>query len=240
MPTPHARWAHLYDHAYHHSFGAQYRALSEQTLNLVRTLGSPPCSVIDFGAGTGRIAVPLARAGYAVTAVDPCAEMLAVLRAKAADARVAIDVHEARMEDFEDARRFDVALCVFTTVLYLLDESSLRRGLRAFAASLRPGGRLLFDVPSRLAFQGFRIATADCVRSVDVAPIDDDRYTYTEDLRCRIDGVWQACTESFPIRYWPVETVLDVLSEAGVACDGPIDAFAGTGSDYFTGRRLAR
>jgi 2-polyprenyl-3-methyl-5-hydroxy-6-metoxy-1,4-benzoquinol methylase len=35
----------------------------------------PGGSIVDFGAGTGRLAIPLARAGYRVTAVEPSSAM---------------------------------------------------------------------------------------------------------------------------------------------------------------------
>ena len=40
--------------------------------------------LLDVAAGPGRVAVPLAAAGYRVVAVDRSSEMLRVLRAKAA------------------------------------------------------------------------------------------------------------------------------------------------------------
>jgi SAM-dependent methyltransferase len=52
----------------------------------------PGDAVMDLGAGPGLLAIPLARAGMAVTAVDPEPEMLAALGASAAEARVALDI----------------------------------------------------------------------------------------------------------------------------------------------------
>jgi ubiquinone/menaquinone biosynthesis C-methylase UbiE len=67
--------------------------------------------VLDVGAGTGRAALLLARAGARVTAVDASEQMLAVARQRAADERVAMTfaVGDAHALDFED-RAFDVAV----------------------------------------------------------------------------------------------------------------------------------
>nr|MDQ6915231.1 class I SAM-dependent methyltransferase [Actinomycetota bacterium] len=66
--------------------------------------------VLEIGAGTGRVALDLARRGYDVVALDRDAELLAALeaRAHAADLDVATLCADARA--FEVDRSF--ALCV--------------------------------------------------------------------------------------------------------------------------------
>ncbi|MGH6876128.1 MAG: class I SAM-dependent methyltransferase [Rhizomicrobium sp.] len=48
--------------------------------------------VMDLGAGPGLLAIPFAKAGMAVTAVDPEPDMLAELRRAAAEAQVSVDI----------------------------------------------------------------------------------------------------------------------------------------------------
>ena len=66
--------------------------------------------VLDVGAGTGRVALQMARGGAVVTAVDASTEMLAVARRRAAAEGVAIRfvVGDAHALEFPD-RSFDVA-----------------------------------------------------------------------------------------------------------------------------------
>lgn len=52
----------------------------------------PGDSVLDLGAGPGLLAIPFARMGMQVTAVDPEPDMLDELRNVAAEARTAIDI----------------------------------------------------------------------------------------------------------------------------------------------------
>jgi SAM-dependent methyltransferase len=54
----------------------------------------PGDSVMDLGCGPGLLAIPFARAGMKVTAIDPEPEMLAQARAAAEAAEVAIDVRQ--------------------------------------------------------------------------------------------------------------------------------------------------
>ena len=190
MPIPHATWAHCYDFAYENSHGQLYQSLTELTVETIRELREPPCSVVDFGAGTGRLAIPLAACGYAVTAVEPCQEMMDVLLSKARTANAQIQSRVERMQDFNGQGQFDIALCVFTTVLYLLDETSLRQGLTKLAESLTKRGRLLIDIPSRHAFQSYRRKTPVLERNVTVSLLGGDVYTYQEEIRCLMDGAW--------------------------------------------------
>jgi SAM-dependent methyltransferase len=64
--------------------------------------GSPQASILDLGAGTGRIADPLAAMGHPVTAVDESPEMLAHVRHA--------ETLCAKIEDLALDRRFDVVL----------------------------------------------------------------------------------------------------------------------------------
>jgi len=56
----------------------------------------PGWSVLDVGAGMGALAVPLAKQGYAVTAVDHSPAMLKVLAAKAA--RQKLNIHTIELD----------------------------------------------------------------------------------------------------------------------------------------------
>jgi SAM-dependent methyltransferase len=95
--------------------------------------------VLDLGAGTGRVALDLARQGAEVHALDVDAELLAVLRERAGDLDVTTHVADAR--GFDLGRRFALVLAPMQTV-QLLGGACGRAGLlRSVAAHLAPGGR---------------------------------------------------------------------------------------------------
>lgn len=50
---------------------------------LVELAGGPPARIVELGAGTGHLAIPLARSGLRVDAVEPARAMLEVLSAEA-------------------------------------------------------------------------------------------------------------------------------------------------------------
>ncbi|HXD55409.1 MAG TPA: class I SAM-dependent methyltransferase [Solirubrobacteraceae bacterium] len=94
--------------------------------------------VLDIGAGTGRVALDLARAGHSVTALDIDPELLAAVSDRASG--LAVETVRADARDFALAHRdFDLCLVPMQT-LQLLRGSAERAGLFACArAHVREG-----------------------------------------------------------------------------------------------------
>jgi SAM-dependent methyltransferase len=125
--------------------------------------------VLDVGAGTGRVALDLARRGHDVTALDFEPELLAALSARAGALRVATVAADARA--FALDRRFGLILVPMQTI-QLFDE---RTGFLAAARRhLLPGGLLAIAItaamedfgeledlpePDRGALAGWRFAS---------------------------------------------------------------------------------
>lgn len=74
-------------------------------------------AVLDIGAGTGRVTLPLARAGHAVLAIDLDDELLGALRDRAADLEVRTLVADARSYGLGEA--FGLAIVPMQTVQLL-------------------------------------------------------------------------------------------------------------------------
>jgi SAM-dependent methyltransferase len=114
---------------------------------LAERAGGP---VLELGCGTGRVAIPLAEAGFEVVGLDRSAPMLAV----AAERRRVLPVVvrrrlrfvEGDMTDFRLARRFALAFAAFRVFMALPDEQSQRSALFAIRRHLRPGGLLALDI----------------------------------------------------------------------------------------------
>jgi len=110
-----------------------------------RRAGGP---VVELGVGTGRIAVPTARAGVSVIGVDDSQEMLAVCRERAAAAGVErlLDLRLGDLSAPPVTERVRLVTCPFRAYLHLHDEHQRLCALRAAHALLAPRGRLIFDV----------------------------------------------------------------------------------------------
>lgn len=105
--------------------------------------------VLDVGAGTGRVALDLARAGHEVTALDSEAELLAEL-----DRRSGGTVRTVRADAcaMDLGTRFATILVPMQTVQLLHDRAAF---LRAARAHLEPGGVLAAAVTDELEpFEG--------------------------------------------------------------------------------------
>lgn len=101
---------------------------------------TPQGLILDIATGTGRVAIPFARAGYRVIGVDRAEEMLHVLRNKAPDAAVIAVAAEGHSLPFPDAR-FDAVL--IARLLYLAPD--WREILADAIRVLHSSGRLLHE-----------------------------------------------------------------------------------------------
>jgi SAM-dependent methyltransferase len=99
--------------------------------------GSP---VLDVGAGTGRVALDLARRGHDVVALDCDAALLAALVERGAGLSVTAFAADAR--SFEIGRRFPLILVPMQTVQLLGGPAGRERFLECARAHLAPGGLL--------------------------------------------------------------------------------------------------
>ena len=107
-------------------------------------------TVLEVGCGTGRILLPVARAGCSIVGIDNSRQMLARCRARLAAepadvaARVRLEQHE--MRDFELDTRFPLIIAPFRVMQHLTTAEDQLKFLAAVGRHLAPGGRFIFDV----------------------------------------------------------------------------------------------
>ncbi|MBX3312903.1 MAG: class I SAM-dependent methyltransferase [Actinobacteria bacterium] len=95
--------------------------------------------VLELGVGTGRLALPLADGGIAVTGVDASRAMLDALAAKPGSDRVATVLGDMA-DPPTGADRFAVVLVAYNTLFNLVDDGAQARCFRGAAARLADGG----------------------------------------------------------------------------------------------------
>jgi len=225
------------------SHGTLYDRLSSCALSEI--VGRMPSggSIVDFGAGCGRLTLPLAERGYRVTAVEPSEGMATQLRCGVSElspeSAAYVTVTEASMQAFRSPVRHDLALCVFTVIAYLLDRPALSDALTSAALSLRRGGLFLIDVPHETVFTGFDHEDAHLIRSVDIDELGNGQYQYTEHTIVRTTSGRNEYRDSFRLRHWSVEDVVSVLEETGFTVQADVaDHFAGLGAHYLLMRKV--
>jgi SAM-dependent methyltransferase len=99
--------------------------------------------VLELTAGTGRVTLPLARAGINVTAVDASGDMLRILREKARREKLRIEIHRADIRKFSLHRRFPLVIIPFNSISEILDGDDRKIVLARVKHHLKKDGRLI-------------------------------------------------------------------------------------------------
>ncbi len=182
--------------------------------------------VLELGCGTGRILIPLARAGADVTGLDLAPHMIERCRAKLADespeVRERARLVVADMTSFELGRQFALITVPFAGFQHLRTVDQQLACLACCRRHLRPGGKFVLDLPnpdpappSHMQHQGPTDgeATAQIVDWADgrrvrwwgTAVAYDRSQQCTEyELTYEViehDGSTRRLTERFPLRY---------------------------------------
>ena len=126
----------------------QYESISFNDVHrqVLHLLPEPPGRVLDVGAGTGRDAAALAATGFAVTAVEPTAELRK--RAVALHPEPGIEWLDDALPDLAAlagrAGSYDVVM--LTAVWMHLDDAQRRQAMPRVARLLRRGGVMIMSL----------------------------------------------------------------------------------------------
>jgi SAM-dependent methyltransferase len=116
-------------------------------LELARKSGGP---VLEIGCGTGRVLLPIARAGVEIEGLDASPAMLGVLRSKlakeAADVRRRVKLHAGDVRKFRWKKKFRLVTIPFRPLQHMHTLDDQIAALTSAAALLDRKSRLAFDV----------------------------------------------------------------------------------------------
>jgi SAM-dependent methyltransferase len=106
--------------------------------------------ILELGCGTGRLLVPIARAGCPIIGLDLSESMLSKCREKLAhepaEVRARADVVKADMTDFSLPQRFKLAIAPFRCFQHLIKVEDQMACLRAVYRHLDAGCLLVLDL----------------------------------------------------------------------------------------------
>jgi SAM-dependent methyltransferase len=115
-------------------------------LEAAQRLGGP---VLELGCGTGRVLLPIARAGIDVTGLDLSPQMLArchkKLAMEPAEMRCHVELIQGDMTPFELGGKFRLITIPFRSFQHMLKVEDQMAYLHAVARHLAPGGQLILD-----------------------------------------------------------------------------------------------
>jgi SAM-dependent methyltransferase len=168
-------------------------------------------AALEFGIGTGRIALPLSARGVQVRGIDLSPEMIAELRTKPG-----ADVIETSVGDFATTRVqgvFRLVYLVRNTITNLTTQDEQVRCFQNAAAHLAPGGSFVIEV---YVPELQRLPPGETIHAFDVSPthFGFEEYDVATQIAWShhywtVDGKVE--TYSTPHRYvWPAE--LDLMA----------------------------
>lgn len=124
--------------------------LTEDVDYLLALLGETAVSLLELGCGSGRLLLPLARAGHRVTGVDNSPAMLARaqtrLAAEPERVQQRVTLLAADMTQFDaPANTFEWAILPYNTLMHL-DSAQMSAALARIHRGLAGNGRLFIDL----------------------------------------------------------------------------------------------
>ena len=105
--------------------------------------------VLELACGTGRVAIPVALAGWPVVGLDSSVKLLARARAKSRGLKLPQDrlrFIRGDMRRFSLQQRFPLIIIPFRSFQLLLSVADQRQALECIREHLAPGGRAVIDL----------------------------------------------------------------------------------------------
>lgn len=168
--------------------------------------------VLEFGIGTGRIALPLSQKGLRVQGIDLSPDMVAQLQSKPGANAISVTIGDFATTKVKGD--FSLVFLVFNTITNLITQDAQVECFRNAATHLEPGGCFVIEtfIPElRLLPPGETIRP----HQFNQSRFDFDTYNVaTQELVSHhyrnVDGAFQG--HSLPFRYvWPSE--LDLMAK---------------------------
>jgi 2-polyprenyl-3-methyl-5-hydroxy-6-metoxy-1,4-benzoquinol methylase len=235
MKQPHDNWGTYYDFVYKQTFGDFYKNLTTETLKAIKQILSKG-TIIDFGAGTGRLAIPLSEQGYSVIAVEKSNGMVNEIIRKTKEHNLKIEINNCSISEYQHSKA-DLAIALFTVLSYSITDEELFKNITNICAHINTNGYFFFDLPNTVFFDVDRlinIQTNNFKRIVELTNNDNSNiYTYKEQCRGFFNGQKFSYEDEFKIRYWTLNKIDKFLAENGFRDTlKTFPQFNSTGSTY--------
>jgi SAM-dependent methyltransferase len=160
------------DVIWHNLECGSYRRDLALWLGLAAERGGP---VLDVGAGTGRVTIPLARAGHTVVALDRDAALLAELDRRAHGLPVTTITADARDFELGPPRPFPLVLVPMQTIQLLGGPGGRATFLACARRHLAPGGVIALAIAER--FEEFELSDGEPGPLPDMEELDGTVYS---------------------------------------------------------------
>ena len=137
------------DYAYYYNAFYQdkdYEAESRQVDTLLKQYGRNVRKIINYGCGTGRHDIELARLGYDCTGIDMSPLMIDIAKENSRNMNADIDFSVADIRSYEPKDKYDAVISLFHVMSYQNSNEDILAAFRGARKALDDGGLFLFDV----------------------------------------------------------------------------------------------
>lgn len=147
-----------------------------------------PNSFLELGCGTGRIALPVGKAGYKVVGIDIAEDMLNVANNKI-EKGLDVTFFNSDIRKFNLNQKFSVITIAFDSICHLHNFEDIKSFLECVKNHLQLGGRFVIDVANPNYKSFLRDPEAKTQLSTYINPYDGSTVKISE--LCRYDKVNQ-------------------------------------------------
>ncbi len=101
--------------------------------------------ILELCCGTGRLTIPIAKAGYTIHGVDITSSMLDKALEKANNENLSIRFTKADIRDLNLSEKYDLIFIPFNSVHHLYTNEDVFKAFWAVKKHLKPDGQFIFD-----------------------------------------------------------------------------------------------
>ncbi|MDE5419744.1 class I SAM-dependent methyltransferase [Labilibaculum sp. DW002] len=101
--------------------------------------------ILELCCGTGRLTIPIAKAGYDICGVDYTSSMLEQAKVKASEEGVKIEFIEADIRTLDLPEKYDLIFIPFNSIHHLYKNEDLFKAFNVVKNHLKEGGLFLLD-----------------------------------------------------------------------------------------------
>ncbi|MCW2657273.1 MAG: hypothetical protein JWR06_1466 [Jatrophihabitans sp.] len=170
--------------------------------------------ILEFGIGTGRLALPLAERGHLVVGIEGSREMVDQLRRKPGG--IDLEVHIGDFSNLRVRRKFGLVVLAMNTIYALPSQRAQVECFRNAAAHLEPGGAFVVDawIPDPGAFRDGRAIRLVQQAEGSVVFEAAEIHPATQMMQTNKIFMGDGSAQVFPANHryaWPAE--LDLMAE---------------------------
>ena len=181
-----------------------------------------PKTILDLGCGTGNHMIPLLKRGYRVTGIDHSPVMLTIAQEKLKKINKKADLIRAPLQSFNLQKKFDVIICMFSVLDYLVKDRHLKNTLQNVVRHMAKKSLFIFDFWNASAVENFysprrRKIFHDGHKTIERSSrtkIDPTKNLCAVQYTCRTkeNGRWEKIfREKHTLRYFAIREIFALL-----------------------------